>query len=824
VQNNGLLAVSFTTSSSYASLGDPHTDSWETKMARRASLTVEGLEERALLSSLAYSLTTDQLVYPIGQPIELTFTETNTGDQPLTVEVSPTDFSVSQYNAVIWQSNPANAGQSPTSETLLPGQSRSQTASWDGTETYASPSIGDSSQSSQVNAFGTFVVSNPCAPEGLTATFQITDPIVSTVTTDQSVYQLGEPVQMTYTEVNTSDQSITIPRAQPSGFGITHNGTSVLIDLLPAIFIFGTETIAPGQVFTMSQAWNGIPMSGPSAPGDLTGTFVVDYGPGANDTVATTTFQIVAPSSDDLVTSVTTDQTTYQAGQPVNMTFTETNVGDQPIAVLTGSTEFEITQNGTAIFGGIINPGGPMILEPTWLTLQPGQSYSQTATWNGIPADYPAGPVISLAATFTVSNAFDPNADTATFQYAAPPTSVLQTSVTTDQSVYQLGQPIQLTFTETNVGTTPVQVWEGPSSFNVTQNGAEVWNSLVPDLYPYIWDLGNYSWATLQPGQSYTQTATWNGVPDQLPSGDPSGTFTVSNEEDPHADTATFQIVSPSANALTSTITTDKAVYDFEEPAQITFTATNTGSQPVVVLTGPTAFLITTNRTQVWASTGAQDMSSSTSWQTLQPGQSYSQTTTWSGVDGFAMDSPEGTGTFVVSDVLDPNGSSATIQILPTPYETPSDPPAPNPTPPDLPPSNPPPSNPSAQPPNGPSVPPIAATLSTAPTYKLGQSVPLSLILKDVSASEVAINESRHIETVTVQHGSTVVYESARKVRPLTSRVIRSGHPFKLTTLWSGKPNQAGVKKLAPGAYTITVDDDGYAASTTVDLLKRNRL
>ena len=107
-------------------------------MARRASPVIEGLEERALLSSLAYSLTTDQSVYQVGQPIELTFTETNTGNQPVTVEVSPTDFSVSQNNAVIWQSDPGNAGQPPTSETLLPGQSVSQTASWDGTISYSS--------------------------------------------------------------------------------------------------------------------------------------------------------------------------------------------------------------------------------------------------------------------------------------------------------------------------------------------------------------------------------------------------------------------------------------------------------------------------------------------------------------------------------------------------------------------------------------------------------------------------------------------------------------------------------------------------------------
>ena len=129
----------------------------------------------------------------------------------------------------------------------------SQAASWNGTQAYLYSSFSDSSQSSQVNAFGTFDVSNPNAPEGLTATFQITDPIVSTVTTDQPVYQLGQPVQLTDTEVNASDQSITIPCQQPAGFSITHNGTPVLIDAVPAIYLVGTETVAPGQVFSTSQ-------------------------------------------------------------------------------------------------------------------------------------------------------------------------------------------------------------------------------------------------------------------------------------------------------------------------------------------------------------------------------------------------------------------------------------------------------------------------------------------------------------------------------------------------------------------------------------------
>jgi hypothetical protein len=780
-------------------------------MVRRASLAVEGLEDRALLSSLAYSLTTDQSVYQVGQPIEMTFTETNTGDQPVTVAVIPTDFSVSQNNAVIWQSDPANADQPPTSETLLPGQSVSQTASWDGTEPYLTPSPGGVSQSTQVNAFGTFVISNPSAPEGLTATFQITDPFVATLTTDQSVYQLGEPVQLTYTEVNTADQSITIPRLDRDDFGITHNGTPVL----SGGFLSGpgTETVAPGQVFTTSQTWNGIPMLSPYTLANLTGTFVASYGPAPNETQATTTFQIAAPSPDELVTSVTTDQPSYQAGQPVNLTFTETDDGDQPIAVLSGSV-FDIDQNGSLVFTSFSGDGA--VLPPTWSTLQPGQSYSQTITWNGLPT---TGPLSSLAAPFTVSNDFDPNADTATFRYVAPPPNVLVTSLTTDGTVYQLGQPIQLNFTETNVGTTPVQVLEGFSNFDVKQNGTEVWNSSFPGTFPL-----SYSWATLQPGQSYSQTATWNGVPDQLPSADLSGSFAVSNELDPRGEAVTFQIVAPPANLLTSTITTDKPVYDFDEPIQFRFTETNSGTQPLLVLTGPAAFLVASNGIQVWGSTDAQELPSSTSWQTLQPGQSYSQSIAWDDVGGYTIDNSEDLGTFVVSDLLDPNGSSGTFQILATPYPTPSNPPPPYITvPPSLPPSNPSPSIPNPQPPKGTSVPPIAVTLSTAPTYKLGQSVRLSLTLKDVSASKVAIRESRHVETVTVQHGSTVAYESARRVHPLTARMIRASHPLKLTTLWSDKANQIGVKKLTPGTYTITVNDDGYIASTTVDLIARRK-
>jgi hypothetical protein len=217
-------------------------------MARRAMLGVEALEGRTLLSSLSYSLTTNQSVYQVGQPIELTFTETNVTDAPVTVEVHPTDFTVSQNNAAVWQSDTANAGQPPTSETLQPGQSESQTASWEGTCSYSSPGLGSSAPMSAINLFGTFTVSNPNAPPGQNPSFQITDPVTYSLTTNQAVYQLGEPIQMTFMEANTSDQTVTLPPQQPAGFSINHNGTWVMLDALPDVVITNPASSQTGLV------------------------------------------------------------------------------------------------------------------------------------------------------------------------------------------------------------------------------------------------------------------------------------------------------------------------------------------------------------------------------------------------------------------------------------------------------------------------------------------------------------------------------------------------------------------------------------------------
>jgi hypothetical protein len=754
-------------------------------MRRKRPLLAEMLEVRALLSSLSYTLTTNQPVYQVGQPIQITFTETNTGNQPVSVEVRPTDFTVSQNGYAIWQSDPANQSQPPAAETLQPGQTITQTATWNGMTPYAS---------AEINDFGSFSVTNPNGPSASSASFQITDPVIDTLTTDQAVYELGQPVTETFTEVNTASVPVTIANSPSAeAFLIYRNGTALWLIAYPQVISFSSTTLNPGQAHTESQTLDVIPQSGPWTLANVTGTFDAAFGPENDPTEYTAPFQVDAPSADDLVTSVTTDQSTYTLGQTVNLTFTETNDGSSPLPILTGATNFQISQNGTPIWASTSPVTTP---RPTWTTLQPGQSYTQTASWNGSSN---VGTLSNLAGSFTVTNELDPNGDTAAFQFTQP-SSQLTTSLTTDQSVYQLGQPINLTFTETNNGTTPLQVLTGPASFNITQNGAVVWTSNPVTSPPTTQD----SWTTLQPGQSVTQTATWNGVPARLPAAYSNGTFTVTDSLDPRADSASFQIVAPPPADLTSTITTDQSVYDYGQPVHITLTESNTGTEPIVVLTGPTAFAVSYNGAVEAGSLSATSLPASTSWETLQPGQSYVQTWAMDGANYVPWHS-EGPNSFTVTNLLDPNQASATFQVI-----------SPVSVPPNLP-VQPPGTNPISVPPNVPVPLPVSTTLvSSQNAYKPDQTVHLTMTLKNTTAAKVGVTPDTEFDGITVTEGTKIVYESSRVPSVLAARGIKPHKSIKLALAWSGRPNQSGISRLSPGTYRIQVVDGGFVATTMV--------
>jgi hypothetical protein len=210
-------------------------------------------------------------------------------------------------------------------------------------------------------------------------------------------------------------------------------------------------------------------------------------------------------------------------------------------------------------------------------------------------------------------------------------------SLTTDRSVYEAGQPIQMTFTETNNGNQAVNVVEGPSvdGFNVEQNGVVVWQSNF-GINPFV-----LVDRQLEPGQSLTLTAAWNGVGDAAGSPALTGTFTVVNQLDPHGASATFQIVSgessggggsisptPSPSPIAAELTTDRPAYRAGQKVHITLTLTNTSDHAVSIApdSGPDGFTISDGSEVLWRT---QRSSAPANSQTVLPGQSLSYKATW---------------------------------------------------------------------------------------------------------------------------------------------------------------------------------------------------
>lgn len=110
-------------------------------------------------SELAFSLTTNQTSYTLGQTVHMTLTATNDTNHNVTVWVGPNTqvFFITENGHVIWRSNSGPQPLYPTvARVLSPGQSLVRTANWRATAT------------------GTFVVHNQMAPQGPVAMFNVT--------------------------------------------------------------------------------------------------------------------------------------------------------------------------------------------------------------------------------------------------------------------------------------------------------------------------------------------------------------------------------------------------------------------------------------------------------------------------------------------------------------------------------------------------------------------------------------------------------------------------------------------------------------------------
>jgi hypothetical protein len=209
----------------------------------------------------------------------------------------------------------------------------------------------------------------------------------------------------------------------------------------------------------------------------------------------------------NLTVSVATDRSTYQAGQTVRMTLTETNTSNQSVKVTEGCgiDDFWVTQAGTEVWRESKN--GPQPLCPISLNgvLGPHQSRTFVVYWNGHSDE---GPPTTPSGVLRVSGAVDgmASAPVSIRIEPSPAASNVALTVATNHMVYRPGQRVHMSIIETNGGNEPVAVSLSSPTITVSRGGTVVW-SLHSHLHSQTLKL-------LKAGQSRVFQFAWNGRSD----------------------------------------------------------------------------------------------------------------------------------------------------------------------------------------------------------------------------------------------------------------------------------------------------------------------
>ena len=271
-------------------------------MNRRTHLNLETLEGRSLLSGLASSLTTDRSTYQPGQPIVMTFQETNVSSAATFVDDGPSidGFEVVQGGKLIWQSN---AGINPMFikvDPLQPGQSLTLTATWDGIPTGGSSPVTGSftirnqmdPQTTATASISGAATSPPGSPTPPTTTPQpigvITDPgpispspapgqqttahsrtqdppaptgsgsspLALSVSTDRPTYPIGHRVRMMLNLQNRGGRPVKLPVGSAGGFSVFQGSTEVL-HAVRIVSRGAAHHIRPGHSVKVTAIWDG---------------------------------------------------------------------------------------------------------------------------------------------------------------------------------------------------------------------------------------------------------------------------------------------------------------------------------------------------------------------------------------------------------------------------------------------------------------------------------------------------------------------------------------------------------------------------------------
>jgi hypothetical protein len=102
-------------------------------------------------------------------------------------------------------------------------------------------------------------------------------PIVETLTTDKSIYKVGQPIHVTLTETNTTNNDVVLPSPTlQTGFTVSRD-FKIIWKSKRARPVATPITLQPGQTHTVTVTWNGRANVGSlSRSTPITGTVEID--------------------------------------------------------------------------------------------------------------------------------------------------------------------------------------------------------------------------------------------------------------------------------------------------------------------------------------------------------------------------------------------------------------------------------------------------------------------------------------------------------------------------------------------------------------------
>ena len=169
-------------------------------------------------------MTAESTSYTIGQPVVLNWTATNQTSVPFTIPDSPGQFTVtnSTTGAQVFSASTTPTG--PT-VTIAPHQTFTESVTWPDN----SPSLpaGQYSASFQNDSFGGTIGFDLTSPSSGTPPEPI-GPIVATLETPQSSYQIDRPVAITLTLTNDSTTPVALSQVLKNGTFQISRGSTLL--------------------------------------------------------------------------------------------------------------------------------------------------------------------------------------------------------------------------------------------------------------------------------------------------------------------------------------------------------------------------------------------------------------------------------------------------------------------------------------------------------------------------------------------------------------------------------------------------------------------